>query len=130
MYNSPYHISRYIAADGSYQLWRPVRNNNKKWLHSRQPRTVAILVILYNMYVNNTNILLLIYTVYNYDNSFGENKTKRTLIINLKETRTCSKYKNKVKYVYKYYLFLYQRLCKHNSLAFLTVTESQYLIVV
>jgi len=53
---------------------------------------VAILVILYNMCVNNTNILLLIYNVYNYDNSFGENKTKRTLIVKLKETPTCSKY--------------------------------------
>jgi len=28
------------------------------------------------MYVNNTNILLLIYNVYNYDYSFGENKNK------------------------------------------------------
>ena len=89
MYNSPYQISRYIATDGSYQLWRPVRNTNKKWRHSRQPRTVAILDILYNMYVNNTNILLLIYNVYKYDNSFGENKTKR-----LKETRTCSYVQN------------------------------------
>ena len=35
------------------------------------------------MYVNNTNILLLIYNVYNYDNSFGENKNKRTLIVKL-----------------------------------------------
>jgi len=26
------------------------------------------------MYVNNTNILLLIYNVYNYEYSFGENK--------------------------------------------------------
>jgi len=39
------------------------------------------------MYVNNTNILLLIYNVYNYDYSFGENKIKRTLIVKLKETR-------------------------------------------
>ena len=38
------------------------------------------------MYVNNTNILLLIDNVYNYDYSFGENKTKRTLIVKLKET--------------------------------------------
>jgi len=30
--------------------------------------------------------------VYTYDNSFGENKPKRTLIVKLKETRTCSKY--------------------------------------
>ena len=30
------------------------------------------------MYVNNTNILLLIYNVYNCDYSFGENKNKRT----------------------------------------------------
>ena len=29
------------------------------------------------MYVNNTNILLLIYNVYNYDFSFGENKNKK-----------------------------------------------------
>ena len=92
MYNSPYQLSRYLAADGSYQMLRPVRNNNKKWRHSQQPRTVAILDILYNMYVNNTNILLLLYTVYKYDNSFGENKNKRTLIVKLKETRTCSKY--------------------------------------
>jgi len=28
------------------------------------------------MYVNNTNILLLIYNVCNYDYSFGENKNK------------------------------------------------------
>ena len=28
------------------------------------------------MYVDNTNILLLIYNVYNYDHSFGENKNK------------------------------------------------------
>ena len=35
------------------------------------------------MYVNNTNILLLIYNVYNYDYSFGENKNKRTLIVKL-----------------------------------------------
>jgi len=27
-----------------------------------------------HMYVNNTNMLLLIYNVYNYDYSFGENK--------------------------------------------------------
>ena len=40
------------------------------------------------MYVNNTNILLLIYNVYIYDYSFGENKdkNKRTLIVKLKET--------------------------------------------
>ena len=44
------------------------------------------------MYVNNTNILLLIYNVYNYDFSFGENKNKRTLIVKLKETRNFSKY--------------------------------------
>ena len=44
------------------------------------------------MYVNNTNILLLIYNVYNYDYSFGENKNKRTLIVSLKETRNFSKY--------------------------------------
>ena len=44
------------------------------------------------MYVNNTNILLLIYNVYNYDYSFGVNKNKRTLIVKLKETRTFSKY--------------------------------------
>jgi len=44
------------------------------------------------MYVNNTNILLLKYHVYNYDNSFGENKNKRTLIVKLKETRNFSKY--------------------------------------
>ena len=46
------------------------------------------------MYVNNTNILLLIDNVYNYDYSFGENKNKnkRTLIVKLKETRTFSKY--------------------------------------
>jgi len=46
------------------------------------------------MYVNNTNILLLICNVYNYDYSFGENKTKnkRTLIVKLKETRNFSKY--------------------------------------
>jgi len=37
------------------------------------------------MYVNNTNILLLIYNVCNYDYSFGENKNKRTLIVKLKE---------------------------------------------
>ena len=28
------------------------------------------------MYVNNTNILLVIYNVYNYDYSFGERKRK------------------------------------------------------
>ena len=46
------------------------------------------------MYFNNTNILLLIYNVYNYDYSFGENKNKnkRALIVNLKETRNFSKY--------------------------------------
>ena len=46
------------------------------------------------MYVNNTNILLLIYNVYIYDYSFGENKNKnkRTLIVKLKEPRTFSKY--------------------------------------
>ena len=44
------------------------------------------------MYVNNTNILLLIYNVYNYDYSFGENKNKQTLIVKLKETRNFSKY--------------------------------------
>ena len=44
------------------------------------------------MYVNNTNILLLIYNVYTYDYSFGENKNKRTLIVKLKETRNFSKY--------------------------------------
>ena len=44
------------------------------------------------MYVNNTNILLLIYNVYNYDYSFGENKNKRTLIVKLKENRNFSKY--------------------------------------
>ena len=46
------------------------------------------------MYVNNTNILLLIYNVYNYEYSFGENKNKnkRTLIGKLKETRNFSKY--------------------------------------
>ena len=46
------------------------------------------------MYVNNTNILLLIYNVYNYDYSFGENKhkNKRTLIVKFKETRNSSKY--------------------------------------
>ena len=46
------------------------------------------------MYVNNTNILLLIYNVYKYDYSFGENKNKnkRTLIVKLKETRKFSKY--------------------------------------
>jgi len=44
------------------------------------------------MYVNNTNILLLIYNVYNYEYSFGENKSKRTLIVKLKETRNFYKY--------------------------------------
>ena len=44
------------------------------------------------MYVNNTNILLLMYNVCNYDYSFGENKNKRTLIVKLKETRNFSKY--------------------------------------
>ena len=44
------------------------------------------------MYVNNTNILLLIYTVYNYDYSFGENNDERTLIVNRKDTRNFSKY--------------------------------------
>ena len=46
------------------------------------------------MYFNNTNILLLIYNVYIYDYSFGENKkiNKRTLIVKLKETRNFSKY--------------------------------------
>ena len=46
------------------------------------------------MYVNNTNILLLMYNVYIYDYSFGENKNKnkRTLIVKLKETRNFSKY--------------------------------------
>ena len=39
------------------------------------------------MCVKNTNILLLIYNVYNYDYSFGENKKKRTPIVKLKETR-------------------------------------------
>ena len=38
------------------------------------------------------NILLLIYNVYNYDYSFGENKNKRTLIVTRKETRNFSKY--------------------------------------
>ena len=33
------------------------------------------------MYVNNTNILLLIYNVYNNDYSFGENKNKQALIV-------------------------------------------------
>ena len=39
------------------------------------------------MYVNNTNILLLIDNVYIYDYSFGENKNKnkRTLIVKLTE---------------------------------------------
>ena len=47
------------------------------------------------MYVNNTNILLLIDNVYIYDYSFGENKNKNkwTLIVKLKETRNFSKYK-------------------------------------
>jgi len=36
--------------------------------------------------------MLIIRYVYNYDNSFGENKTKQTLIVKFKETRTCSKY--------------------------------------
>ena len=44
------------------------------------------------MYVNNTNILLLIYNVYNYEYSFAENKNKRALIVKLKETRNFSKY--------------------------------------
>ena len=44
------------------------------------------------MYVNNTNILLLIYNVYTYDYSFGENKNKQALIVKLKETRNFSKY--------------------------------------
>lgn len=46
------------------------------------------------MYVNNTNILLLIDNVYIYDYSFGENKNKNkwTLIVKLKETRNFSKY--------------------------------------
>ena len=42
------------------------------------------------MYVDNTNIVLLIYIVYNYEYSFGENKNKRTLIVKLKETRNFS----------------------------------------
>ena len=55
------------------------------------------------MYVNNTNILLLLYNEYNYDYSFGEKKQKRTLIVKLKETRNFSKYivlyaKSEVKY--------------------------------
>ena len=49
------------------------------------------------MYVNNTNILLLIDNVYIYDYSLGENKNKNknkwTLIVKLKETRYFSKYK-------------------------------------
>ena len=51
------------------------------------------------MYVNNTNILLLIYNVYIYDYSFGENKNKNkwTLIVKLKETRNFSKYISKGK---------------------------------
>ena len=44
------------------------------------------------MYVNNMNILLLKYNVYNYEYSFGETKNKRTLIVKLKETRNFSKY--------------------------------------
>ena len=44
------------------------------------------------MYVNNTNILLLTYNVYNYEYSCGENKNKRTIIVKLKETRNFSKY--------------------------------------
>ena len=44
------------------------------------------------MYVNNMNILLLIYNEYNYDYSFGENENKRTLIVKLIETRNFSKY--------------------------------------
>jgi len=77
MYNSPYKISRYIAADGSYQMWSPVRNNNKKWCHSRQTRTVAILDMLNNIYVINTNILLLlIYNVYNYEIHLEKTKLK------------------------------------------------------
>ena len=46
------------------------------------------------MYVNNTNILLLICNVYIYDYSFGENKNKNkwTLIVKLKETRNFYKY--------------------------------------
>ena len=47
------------------------------------------------MYVDNTNIVLLIYIVYNYEYSFGENKNKRTLIVKLKETRNFSSTKNK-----------------------------------
>ena len=82
------------------------------------------------MYVNNTNILLLIYHVYNYDYSFGENKNqnKRTLIVKLKETRNFSKYI--VLCAKQLILLLYEKLCEHNSLAFLTVKDSQYLIVV
>ena len=46
------------------------------------------------MYVNNTNILLLIYNVYIYDYSFGvnNNTNKRSLIVKLNETRNFSKY--------------------------------------
>ena len=43
------------------------------------------------MYVNNTNILLLIDNVYIYDYSLG-GKKKWTLIVKLKETRNFSKY--------------------------------------
>ena len=71
---------------------------------------MAILDIIYNMYVNNTKILLLIYNVYNNDNSFGENKIKRTLIVKLKETRTCSKYivlrANYLSYIFIQILFV------------------------
>ena len=42
------------------------------------------------MYVDNTNILLLIYNVYNYDYSFAKHKNKRTLIVKLIETRNFS----------------------------------------
>ena len=44
-----------------------------------------------NMYVNNTNILLLIDNVYIYDYSFGENKNKNkwTLIVKLKVYIRC-----------------------------------------
>ena len=51
------------------------------------------------MYVNNTNIMLLVYNVYNYDYSFGENKNKRTLIVKLKETRNFS-----IQYMYPMFL--------------------------
>ena len=46
------------------------------------------------MYINNTNIWLLIDNVYIYDYSFGENKNKNkwTLIVKLKETRNFSEY--------------------------------------